>query len=70
MVFSAAALVSCLLAMIAMIAMIVLGSLLVSFLKSLPQNRLGPSFFNTMYKNSLNYLSQEKRIQSSGPCLD
>ena len=40
MVFSAASLVSCLLAMIAMISMIALGSLVVSFLKSLPQNRL------------------------------
>ena len=39
MVFSAASLLSCLLAVLAMIAMIALGSLVVSFLKSLPQNR-------------------------------
>ena len=78
MVFSEASLVSCLLAMIAMIAMIALGSLVVSFLKSLPQNRLWCylwSFliqvFLIQFINCINHLYyQEKHIQSSWPCLD
>ena len=77
MVFSAASLLSCLMAMIAMAAMIALGSLVVSFLKSLPQNRLWCYLWSFLiqvsllqYINCVNHLRQEKHIQSSWPCLD